>query len=419
MQQQNAARAGAPAPPAATPPVVNLNAALGNMPDLDADKLTEAFKQFYTVLEDSNMTADKYVSLWAAMNDEVAAKGYIPDTGPQLMLVNIGNGNLHVMHSVMKLPPKAEFPRKDITSASNPFNKHEYVAVYGNRADSTEIWTVSPVKTNLLYNNLPKVKLAAWPNNPFPRPAPADAVGLDPNGADAKPFPYLLLPDKIMAKKAIAGCYPADPADRWTLKQAMYELNVDIDKITDLTVKAKAQESLLSLVTKNSRGTNQPASIKVNQTAITNKNAAPIVAWATPIIEKILDPPINASATTTTTGGTSSTPASQASTTTTTGGSNSAQLQQQQPSASATTLNGGTSSTPAPASITTTATGGTNIATASSNKTVTFGGVTTTNNLHAIHQSRYEDIFNIGPAAVHTSIHGQPPPTKQAKLSTY
>ena len=161
MQQQNAAKAGAPAPPAATPPVVNLSAALGNMPDLDADKLTEAFKQFYTVLEDTAMTADKYVSLWAAMNEDATTNGYIPDTGPQMMLVNIGGGNLHVMHSVMKLPPKTEFPRKDITSASNPFNKHEFVAVYGDRANSTAVWTVSPVKPAVLYNNLQKVKLAA------------------------------------------------------------------------------------------------------------------------------------------------------------------------------------------------------------------------------------------------------------------
>ena len=68
FQQQNATAAAAPAPPPATPPVVNLSTALGNMPDLDTDKLTQAFEQLYMILEDSNMTADKYMSIWAGMN---------------------------------------------------------------------------------------------------------------------------------------------------------------------------------------------------------------------------------------------------------------------------------------------------------------------------------------------------------------
>ena len=260
-----------------------------------------------------------------------------------------------------------------------------------------------------------------------------------------------------MAKKAIEGCYPTDPADRWTLKQAIYELSIDIDRITDPTAKAKAQQSLLSLVTKNGRGGNQPASITINNTAITKATAAPIVAWATPIIEKILDPPINAGATTTATnGGTSGTQAPQASTTTNPGGTSGAQLQQQTLASATTTTAGGTSSTPAPyASTTTNNLGGTSGAqlqyqtsasattlsgtsstpaphasTTTNNlggtsgaqfqqtatKQVTFGGATTPDP-HAAQKAHHAAVFNTGPASVHTSLYGQPPPAKQAKLS--
>ena len=158
FQQQNATAAAVPAPPPATPPVVNLSTALGNMPDLDTDKLTQAFEQLYMILEDSNMTADKYMSIWAGMNEQVAVKGYPPGTGPQMMLVNIGKGELHVMHSVMKLPPKTDSPLKDIAATNSPFKKQEYVAVYGNRVDANSLWTIAPAPPKVLCDNAKKVQ---------------------------------------------------------------------------------------------------------------------------------------------------------------------------------------------------------------------------------------------------------------------
>ena len=63
----------------------------------------------------------------------------------------------------------------------------------------------------------------------------------------------------------------------------------------------------------------------------------------------------------------------------------------------------------------TTTTGGQNLAPAST-KQVTIGGATTPDP-YDIQKARHAAIFNVGPAAVHTSIYGQPPPAKQAKLS--
>ena len=163
----------------------------------------------------------------------------------------------------------------------------------------------------------------------------------------------------------------------------------EFELISDPTVKTKAQQTLLAMTTKNARGSNQPGTIKVNQTALnTNRNFKPMMDWATPIIEKILSPihiPQN--------------PAPGATGTTLTG-ANPSQPPPTQP------LGASGPGHCAPQGTLT----GTN---PSQGQTQT---VTWADQQRAVQTARHIAIFTEGAATTYNNIYGTPPPAKQAKL---
>jgi len=254
------------------------------MPEANAQEIDANLTAWYASLQLPNGPTTT-AAAYAALGAELRAKGNPNNTGPQFLLCNTGQGQLHLLSSIIERP--ANIPNMPATS---PFAQTPYLAILGNRTTPEDDWTYGHITPDDLFGPRSD-RLAAWANIKAP---PRNDTGVDigrpRNGNPKAHHPMLPLYGKDICTKMIQLLYPPNAEDRATIKAASYALKEYVDAIPTEETKQMARASLLGLVTRSTPG-NQAGTTDFGTAAGDEPGAkAALKAWAGPLVDKTLDP---------------------------------------------------------------------------------------------------------------------------------
>ena len=151
------AQAKAQAPAAAPAPTihVNLQQGLTHMQEADPDAITASFKAWHEGI--TLQTPEAMAKLYATMSTQLRETGNTHNTGAQLLLVNTGDKQLHLISCLLDTPTT---PVPGVPAAS-PLLASPHLVVAGNRTAEPNQWLFAPT-TGLELFTKHTTKLASW-----------------------------------------------------------------------------------------------------------------------------------------------------------------------------------------------------------------------------------------------------------------
>lgn len=136
----------APAPPTATAPAphINLKTAIGRMPVLSPEAITDTFKAYIAALESNSPEA--MAGIIADMNLEQRTTGDPHKDGPHFALVNTGGESIDIMASLNHVPATGSG-----LPDGSPFITAKFIATINDRLNPAEAWVSVPIEPQQVF----------------------------------------------------------------------------------------------------------------------------------------------------------------------------------------------------------------------------------------------------------------------------
>ena len=277
-------RQGPQPPPAG--PLVNLQQAITHMPEATPEEIDENLSAWYEMLQADTGPVDA-AEAYATLCSELRSKGNPNGTGPQFLVCNPSQNQIHIISCLFQRP--ASIPDMP---AESPFAHSPYIAVMQNRDTAQDDWVYGPITAEALFGQRTE-RITKWATIKKPPKNDNGKGYAQPRGGQPTDFfPVLPLYGKSICAELVQLLYPTEAEDdsRPSLKTIGHILKPYVDSIPTEATRSWAQKSLASLVT-GSGDAGQVGTIPFDTAAGDVPEAkAAIKAWADHLVDRSLNP---------------------------------------------------------------------------------------------------------------------------------